>query len=1449
MIPRRMPGERLDYENERRRHEAFVGRAALLARLDQWLLTDGTDRWVVVTGGPGMGKSALLAAWLAQCEAAGVPVPHHFIRRGQYDWDDPARLVGSLVAQLEEAFPGAREPDGDARWHPATRLSRALTRVSRVLAPRRNRLVVLMDGLDEYDPPAGAAPGDPLAAFLPHVLPDGVRILCASRPRHPYLASLAAREGELVSIDLDAPDSAADNEATVRAYWEREARLLGLDSRFVDEAVARAGGNLQHAVQLRKRLAVLPATQRRVEAIPHGLAALHERTWERIASDTTIAQGLGILCAAREALTLDEIGAVAGWSGDAQRRQFLRGAKELLVETRRRVENIGHAPNGELDEARRADKRESVREGLFEYRLHHDSIRRYIAEVIGERALRAHHGALAQRLAMWPTTGDAAARRYALRHALNHRAEAGDLPDTWRVAGDTSFLEARLRELGMDEPEADVARIAQRCRAMGDDVHGRRFDDLARALARDSHWLRADPAATAVLVWNRLRRRGWSTNELDVQLRVPTERASFLRIRHATMRESPALVRDLVSDGSRGMVRDCAVTPDGRRVISASVEGLTVWDLETGRLLALLKDSNAHLCAVSPDGRRAISASGLTLTIWDLETGRPLVTLETHEVDLPELMDSDDESARGFLNQKSARAFQNDYGSNLLTACAVTRDGRVLSASAGGKLKVWDLETRHLLTTLEGHSNRVTACAITPDGRRAVSASSDHTLRVWDLETGTPLTILEGHSASVNACAMTPDGTRVVSASTDGTLKVWDLESTIPLVTVEGPTRERCLIRAVVACTVSPDGRRVVSASRDDTLKIWDLETGQTLTTLEGHSGRVNACVVTPDGRRVVSASDDGTLKVWDLEGYRSLESPEGHAACIGACAVTPDGRRAVSTSMDGTQKIWDLESGHLRSTMEGDREYVVPCAVTPDGQRMVSARRGRLNVCDLESGRSLASLGPGSWVDACVVSPDGRRVISASHEGILQVWDLDSGRSLATLRGHYASVCEHAMTGDGGFSSSTSLDGTVIIYANGSERVLATVQGYSDHMTACAVTPDGQRVVFATFDGVLKIWDLETGRTVATLIGHSGEVTACAVTPNGERVVSASQDGTLKIWNIATGAPLTTLKGHRGEVRACTLTPDGRRVISASEDRTVKVWELETRACVFTFRGDAEFTTVSASSTAIVAGDRAGGLWFLDVPRTCEHSPKAAATVKHTILFLAANPIGTDRLALDREARAIQAELERSGCRDRFDFATRWAAEPLDLLRELRKLRPAVVHFSGHGSAQAGDATAHARDVVESERSGGELEHGLYFQSPRGEPQWVSSKALADTFGAAGHSVKLVVLSACYSDMQAAALLSHVPCVVGMAGSIEDDAAQNFAIGFYGGLGEGESVARAYEQGCAAVSLMGACETQHPKLRVRPEVDASQLVLTAVSAGTGAQHRGGDPGPDVAGR
>lgn len=223
---------------------------------------------------------------------------------------------------------------------------------------------------------------------------------------------------------------------------------------------------------------------------------------------------------------------------------------------------------------------------------------------------------------------------------------------------------------------------------------------------------------------------------------------------------------------------------------------------------------------------------------------------------------------------------------------------------------------------------------------------------------------------------------------------------------------------------------------------------------------------------------------------------------------------------------------------------------------------------------------------------------------------------------------------------------------------------------------------------------------------------------------------------------------------------------------------------------------------------------------------------MKHVILFLAANPNETDRLALDREARSIRAELKRSSYRDQFDLVTRWAAEPLDLLREVRELKPTVVHFSGHGGRDTVETAkaAHNRDVIVGASCGEELQ-GLYFHDAAGHMQFVSAEAIAQTLGAAGASVRLVVLNACFSDQVANVLLAHVAFVVGISGSIHDDAARSFAIGFYGGLGESESISTAFAHGRAAISLEGLSDADRPQFRMSDRVDASLMFLSRTAA------------------
>jgi len=219
---------------------------------------------------------------------------------------------------------------------------------------------------------------------------------------------------------------------------------------------------------------------------------------------------------------------------------------------------------------------------------------------------------------------------------------------------------------------------------------------------------------------------------------------------------------------------------------------------------------------------------------------------------------------------------------------------------------------------------------------------------------------------------------------------------------------------------------------------------------------------------------------------------------------------------------------------------------------------------------------------------------------------------------------------------------------------------------------------------------------------------------------------------------------------------------------------------------------------------------------------------VKHTILFLAANPRGTAPLALAQEARAIHHELERARHRDSFHFATRWAVQPLDLLHDLRALRPTVLHFSGHGGSAAPSAGAGHRDLVVPDADRDLA--GLFMHGSDGGAHRVSGEAIREIFAVAGTSVRVAVLNACYTEPLAHALRQHIDCVIGTEGAIFEDSARRFSVGFYGGLGAGESVAAACAHGRVAISVEGTSGEVRPQLSVRDGVAAEAVVLAELS-------------------
>lgn len=192
------------------------------------------------------------------------------------------------------------------------------------------------------------------------------------------------------------------------------------------------------------------------------------------------------------------------------------------------------------------------------------------------------------------------------------------------------------------------------------------------------------------------------------------------------------------------------------------------------------------------------------------------------------------------------------------------------------------------------------------------------------------------------------------------------------------------------------------------------------------------------------------------------------------------------------------------------------------------------------------------------------------------------------------------------------------------------------------------------------------------------------------------------------------------------------------------------------------------------------------------------------TVLFLSANPVGTQPLRLDEEARLIQEKIRLSEYRDSVHFESRWAIRAADILQAINETNPTIVHFSGHG-ADTGE---------------------LLLQNPDGSIKLVTKEAITAAMATASDTIRLVVFNACFSEIQAQSVVSQIEAAIGMSTSIGDEAACVFAAQLYSSIGFGHSLQSSFNQARAMLMLEGIPEESTPKLYVRNDSDPNNIIL-----------------------
>ncbi len=225
--------------------------------------------------------------------------------------------------------------------------------------------------------------------------------------------------------------------------------------------------------------------------------------------------------------------------------------------------------------------------------------------------------------------------------------------------------------------------------------------------------------------------------------------------------------------------------------------------------------------------------------------------------------------------------------------------------------------------------------------------------------------------------------------------------------------------------------------------------------------------------------------------------------------------------------------------------------------------------------------------------------------------------------------------------------------------------------------------------------------------------------------------------------------------------------------------------------------------------------------PKSTNAVPSETPKYKFKLLFLGANPPGTRELRIRDEHSRIVEKLAADKRQDEYLVLTEFYARASDWQEILIRDKPNIIHFSGHGTNQGlGHASDGSNDRIiydaerkkQKEKEKESLKGIVMYDESMRRAQLVSTMALDDLFSLVteedlGLQVKVVLLNACFTDNQAVAIGKYVEYVVGTSDAVPDEAAIQFAAGFYFGMTQSLGIERAFRTGRSRALLTGLNE------------------------------------------
>lgn len=268
----------------------------------------------------------------------------------------------------------------------------------------------------------------------------------------------------------------------------------------------------------------------------------------------------------------------------------------------------------------------------------------------------------------------------------------------------------------------------------------------------------------------------------------------------------------------------------------------------------------------------------------------------------------------------------------VVTAACFSSDGEyIITGSADGKVKLWEMQSGMVVKTFGGSSDKITAIAVSPDRKYVLTGSESAEVQLFETETGKKVqsfyvqqtsTFTEIPKSKITYLNFSSDNKEITILAKSGQLVICSTKRMKLLKLSDTYLANIYSITPDFEYSIGFIEKEIFIQRTSGTLKERDRFYNEKY---HAHSGEVTSVAISPNGEYLVSGGTDRTVKLWKIETLKKREgirndrkifdygfdplTLEGHLMGITCVSFSPDGKYILSGSEDETMILWDTET------------------------------------------------------------------------------------------------------------------------------------------------------------------------------------------------------------------------------------------------------------------------------------------------------------------------------------------------------------------------------------------------------------------------------------------------------------------------------------------------------------------------------------------------------------